>query len=97
MISDYFSKLVEIFPSPNIRAETVADVFFRGWIKRYGCPREIHLDQGRQFESAVFQEMCKMLEISKTRTTPLHARSDGMVERKNESDNAKHVIKVYTG
>ena len=85
VISDYFSKLVEIFPLPNIRAETVADVLFRGWIKRYGCPREIHSDQGRQFESAVFQEMCKMLEISKTRTTPLHARSDGMVERMNRT------------
>ena len=85
VISDYFSKLVEIFPLPNIRAETVADVLFRGWIKRYGCPREIHSDQGRQFESAVFQEMCKMLEISKTRTTPLHARSDGMIERMNRT------------
>lgn len=33
MISDYFSKLVEIFPLPNIRAETMSVVLFRGWIK----------------------------------------------------------------
>ena len=93
VISDYFSKLVEIFPLPNIRAETVADILFRGWIKRYGCPREIYSDQGRQFESAVFQEMCKMLEISKTRTTPLHARSDGMVERMNRT--VQSMLKKY--
>lgn len=85
VISDYFSKLVEIFPLANIQAETVADVLFRGWIKRYGCPREIHSDHGRQFESAVFLEMCKFLEISKTRTTPFHPRSDEMVERMNRT------------
>ena len=93
VISDYFSKLVEIFPLVNIQAETVADVLFRGWIKRYGCPREIHSDQGRQFESAVFLEMCKLLEISKTRTTPLHPRSDGMVERMNRT--IQNVLSKY--
>jgi transposase InsO family protein len=38
-------------------------------------------DQGKQYESALFREMCKLLEINKTRTTPLHPRSDGMIER----------------
>ena len=93
VISDYFSKLVEIFPLPNIQTETVADVLFRGWIKRYGCPREIHSDQGRQFESDVFLEICRLLEISKTRTTPLHPRSDGMVERTNRT--IQNVLSKY--
>jgi hypothetical protein len=34
-----------------------------------------------------FQEMCKMLEINKTLTTPLHPRSDGMIERMNRTIN----------
>lgn len=85
VIGDYFTKLVEIFPLSDMTAVTVAECVVRGWIKRYGCPREIHSDQGRQFESAVFQEVCKLLEISKTRTTPLHARSDGFIERMNRS------------
>ena len=54
---------------------------FRGWIKRYGCPQEIHSDQGSQFESQIFQEMCKLLEINKPRTTAYHPQSDGMIER----------------
>lgn len=33
--------------------------------------------------SQVFQEVCKLLQINKTRTTPLHPQSDGMVERMN--------------
>ena len=85
MISDYFTKLTEMFALPDIRAETVAEHVVRGWVKHYGCPREIYSDQGRQFVSAVFQEMCKLLEISKSQTTPLHPSSDGLVERMNRT------------
>ena len=42
---------------------------------------ELHSDQGRNFESVVFKEMCELYFIKKTRTTPLHPQSDGMVER----------------
>lgn len=85
VVADYFSKFMEIFPLPNIEAETVADVIFKGWIKRYGCPGEIHTDQGSQFKSRLFQEMCKVLQINKTRTTAFHPQSDGMVERLNRT------------
>ena len=33
-----------------------------------------------KFEVTVYQEMCKLLGIKKTRTTPYHPESDGMVE-----------------
>ncbi|MCG7878425.1 MAG: transposase family protein, partial [Candidatus Thiodiazotropha endolucinida] len=69
VIGDYFTKLTELYPLPNITARTVADYLFRGWIKRYGCPREIHSDQGRQFESALFKEVCALLQIKKTKST----------------------------
>lgn len=72
---------MEIFPIQNIEADTIADVIFKGWIKRYGCPGEIHTGQGSQFESRLFREMCKVLQINKTRTTAYHPQSDGMVER----------------
>jgi transposase InsO family protein len=59
----------------------------RAWIKRYGCPIEIHSDQDWQYESDVFKEMCQLLEINKTRTTPFHPRSNGMIERVNRTVN----------
>lgn len=85
VVGDYFTKLTEIYPMPDMQAVTVADIIIRGWIKRYGCPQQIHSDQGRQYESLLFQELCKLLEIDKTRTTPLHPRSDGMIERMNRT------------
>ena len=43
------------------------------------------MDQGRNFESALFQELCSILDIHKTRTTPYHPQSDGMEERFNRT------------
>lgn len=43
--------------------------------------KEIHSDQGRQFESQLFKEMCNLLGIDKTRTTAFYPASDGLVER----------------
>ncbi|CAG2196786.1 unnamed protein product [Mytilus edulis] len=76
-----------------MEAKTVAEVMLKGWIKRYGCPLELHSDQGRQYESQLFQSICKFLEIDKTRTTPGHPRSDGLVERSNRT--IKDMISKY--
>ncbi|CAG2199674.1 unnamed protein product [Mytilus edulis] len=38
VIQDYFTKFTEVYPLCDINAETVANVFLKGWIKRYGCP-----------------------------------------------------------
>ena len=83
--ADYFTKWVEAYAIPNQEAVTVADVLVKEFVCRYGVPLFIHSDQGRNFESAVFGEMCRLLGISKTRTTPLHPQSDGMVERFNQT------------
>ena len=93
VVSDYFTKLTEMFPLSDIRAETVAEHIVRGWIKCFCCPREIHSDQGRQFVSLVFREMCKLLEINKSQTTPLHPSSDGLVERMNRT--VKNILSKY--
>ncbi|MCG8032936.1 MAG: DDE-type integrase/transposase/recombinase, partial [Candidatus Thiodiazotropha taylori] len=85
VISDYFTKWVEAFPIPDQKAETVAKCLVSEVISRFGVPSYIHSDQGRQFESQLYQEVCFLLDIKKTRTTPYHPQSDGMVERFNKT------------
>ena len=82
---DYFTKWPEAFPVPDQKATTVADVLVNQFFTRFGIPQELHSDQGRNFESEVFQDVCKLLGIHKTRTTPYHPQSDGMVERFNRT------------
>ena len=85
VISDYFTKLTEAYPMPNQEAETVANIIVYEFVSRFGVPRQLHTDQGRNFESKLFQEMCRVLEIDKTRTTPLRPQSDGKFERFNRT------------
>ena len=82
---DYFSKWPEAYALPNQEAVTVANVLVSQFFSRFGVPAELHSDQGRNFESHVFQEVCTLLGIHKTRTTALHPQSDGMVERYNRT------------
>ena len=37
------------------------------------------------FESSVIKGICGLLEVTKTRTTPHHPQSDGMVKRFNRT------------
>lgn len=85
VISDYFTSWPEAFPLPNFQAKTVAETLVSEVISRFGIPHEIHSDQGRNFESNVFRETMTILGIGKTRTTPLHPQSNGLVERLNRT------------
>ena len=85
VISDHYTKWTECFAMPNMEAKTVAKLLVEEVIFRFGTPYVIHTDQGVQFESNLFQEVCRLLQIQKTRTTPYHPQSDGMVERNNRT------------
>ena len=85
VLSDYFTKWVEAYPMPNQEALTVARKVVEEFVCRFGVPISIHTDQGRQFESALFQELCELLDIEKSRTTPFHPQCDGLVERMNRT------------
>ena len=82
---DYFTKWVEAYLLENQQAETVAEVIVKEFVSRFGVPFQLHSDQGRNFEAELFQKMCELLGIKKTRTTALHPQSDGMVERFNRT------------
>ncbi|KAG5886025.1 hypothetical protein JTB14_023666 [Gonioctena quinquepunctata] len=92
---DYFSKWAEAYALPNQEAITVADVLVKEWICRFGIPNGAALGSRQNFESNLFQEICLLLNIRKTRTTALHPQSDGMVERMNRTIN-RHLSKVVS-
>ena len=63
VVTDCFTKYVEIYPIPNQEAVTVATTLTKEFFSRYGVPTLLHTDQGTQFESVVFQETCRFLEL----------------------------------
>ncbi|KAJ0068233.1 hypothetical protein NL108_017965 [Boleophthalmus pectinirostris] len=85
VITDYFTRYANLYPLKDQRAMTVAKCIFEDYVRQHGLPETIHTDQGRQFESDLVKHLCRLLGITKTRTTPYHAQSDGMVERLNRT------------
>jgi hypothetical protein len=90
---DYFTKWPEACAIPTREASTVAKALVTNFC-RFELPREIHSEQGYNFESRLMQEVVHRLGVRKTRTTPLHPQSDGMVERYNETVE-DHLRKVF--
>lgn len=78
---DRFTRWTEATPLQDITAETVAKALLDTWIARFGVPLTIVTDQGRQFESSLFAELCTLLNITRWRSSPYHPQSNGMIER----------------
>ena len=83
--TDYFTRWVEAYAIPNQEAKTVASKLVGDFFFRFSIPERLHSDQGRQFESDLISHICQLLGIRKTRTTPYHPQSDGLVERLNRT------------
>ena len=85
---------------PDSEASTCMTALYNNFFSRFGVPRQLHSDQGKvwslcncrgkpkrekKFESKLFQELCKITGIEKSKTTPFHPRSDGQTERMNRT------------
>lgn len=75
----------EAYPLKDITAESVAETVYYGWIARFGCPLRITTDQGRQFESNLFNQLARRMGITRIRTTAYHPQANGAVERWHRS------------
>ncbi|VDI23541.1 Hypothetical predicted protein [Mytilus galloprovincialis] len=77
MMIDQFSKWIEMAALPEQSALLIAQKFVVHFIVTFGCPLEVHTDQGRNFDGNLFKALCEILEIAKTRTTPYHLHQMG--------------------
>lgn len=80
-MQDGFTKWVEAFPIRRHTASVVARIIFEQIILRYGAPLRILSDQGAEFTSEMFAELCRLMKIDKVRSTPYHPQVNGMLER----------------
>lgn len=78
---DRYTRWLEGVPIPDTTAPTVTHVFVTIWIARFGSPASITTDRGRQFTSACFTNLLKLIGTAHHQTTAYHLFSNGMVER----------------
>lgn len=85
VICDCFTRWTEAIALPNQEAETVTKAFVDEYVSRFGVPLQIHSDLGSNFTSKLFSDMCDLLQLHHTRSTPQHPQANGIVERFNRT------------
>jgi len=60
-------------------------------------PLRLLSDQGAEFESELFQELCRHMAIAKIRTSPYRPSTNGMVERLHRTMNSMLAKVIDTG
>jgi hypothetical protein len=74
IVTDHFNKYSKAYPCQNHTAQTTAILLFENCITHYGFPACLHSGQGCNFESKVIQSLCKLGNITESRTTPYHLK-----------------------
>ena len=80
VVQDYYTKYVQVYTLKDYTASTTAQAFMDNWVLLFGTPMQIHLDQGREFESTLFQSMLHLLGVTKMHTNSYCPQSDDMME-----------------
>lgn len=94
VIVDAYSKWLEVFQM-NTTTTFVTLESLRQTFARYGLPKTLVSDNGRQFISEEFEKFCSDNGIEHLKTAPYHPQSNGQAERM--VDTLKRALKKLKG
>ena len=82
---DYFTKWVEAEALATITEAKVQNFVWKNIVCRFGIPRTIISDNGRQFDSRAFRSFCLNLGIKNKYSSPGHPQANGQTEVTNRT------------
>ena len=85
VITDHFTRYALAYPSKTQTAQATARILWDNFICHYGFPEKFISDQGRNFESDLIKELCKIAGVQKLHATPYHPQGNGQCERFNST------------
>ena len=87
-VMDHFTKWAEVYPLCDRKAPTVAKVLVEQRFSRWGMHYQLLSDQGPEFGSELFREICRAMGIDKIWTSPYRPACNGMLERYHRTLNS---------
>ena len=82
---DYFTKWTEAEPLATITERQMEKFVLKNIISRFGIPRILVSDNGRQFDMPVFRNFCADYGITNHYSSPEHPQANGQVEVSNRT------------
>ncbi|EGT33479.1 hypothetical protein CAEBREN_32143, partial [Caenorhabditis brenneri] len=80
-IKDDFTKYVLAFPIIKQDATTIADVFVKEVVLKYGSPKVLLTDNGSNFKSVLFEKVLELVSVKHSFSAPYHKAANGSIER----------------
>ena len=77
---DYGTRWVEAYPMKKKDADTVARLYVEKIICRFGAPRKLLSDLGKQFTAKILKKVNEIVGTEKIFTTAYHPQTNGLVE-----------------
>jgi hypothetical protein len=76
MVYDSFSRFAQAIPLKSEKADYVVRQFMDHYISKFGRPKFLHSDNGRNMDASLIHRLCTMLGMGKTSTPPYHPNSN---------------------
>ena len=85
VITDHFTRYAQAFPSGTQTDQAMAKILWENFLCNYGFPEKFISDQGRNVESELIKNLCRIANVDKNRTTPYRPKTNGHCERFNKT------------
>ena len=82
---EYFTKWVEAKPLAKITQQNVKNFVWKNIVCKFGVPRVLISDNGRQFDNTLFRDFCEHFGIQNHYSSPALPQANGQTEVANQS------------
>ena len=82
---EYFTKWIEAEPLAKITQQNVKNFVWKNIVCRFRVPKVLILDNGRQFDDALFRDFFEHFGIQNHYSSPSHPQANGQAEVANRS------------
>ena len=80
VITDSFSKYVELAATVTKEAEEIARAIYDTWISRFTCPKVVVTDNGKEFANKILGALLEHFRVVHNRTSPYHPECNSSSE-----------------